>query len=85
MGKIANSFKFGDIENQEELIALLEKMYRQLSEAINLKPNVYLRDVDGQTTDTFLSNGDFNINTGTLKVEMLTEHTDPTTVVWNTL
>ena len=60
-------------------------MYSDLAEAINKKPDVYERTTDGQTTDTFLANGDININTSTLKVEMLTRHVNPTTVTWTQL
>lgn len=60
-------------------------MYKDLAVAINRKPDIYERAADGQTTDTFLSNGDININTSTLKVEILTSHTSPTAVTWQTI
>jgi hypothetical protein len=60
-------------------------MYTDLAVAVNAKPDLFERPTDGQTTDTFLANGSININTTTLKVEMLTQHTNPTTVVWTQL
>lgn len=87
MARLPTSFDFGNLKDmtQEELLWALERMYIQLAEAINRKPDIVERSTDGQTTDTFLSNGTLNINTSTLKVEMLTEHTDPSTVVWTQL
>jgi len=87
MPKIPETFDFGDINNmsKEELFYNLQRMYTELAEAINRKPDVYERATDGQTTDVFLSNGDININTSTQKVEMLTEHTSTTAVVWTQL
>lgn len=69
----------------EELVVKLQRMYMDLAEAVNSKPDLYQRDTDGQTGDAILANGSININTNTLKVEMLTEHTNPTTVVWTQL
>jgi len=87
VGRISESFDFGRAEDldKETLLRYLEEMYSTLAEAVNRKPDIYQRTTDGQTTDTFLSNGDININTTTLKVEMLTEHTNPTTVNWTQL
>ena len=87
MAKLPETFDFGnvDINDPKELLWLLQRLYTELAESINRKPDLYERDTDGQTTDTFLSNGDMNINTDTLKVEMLTEHTNTTTVNWTTL
>jgi len=87
MARISETFNVGDRADitPEKLLELLEIMYTDLAIAINKKPEIYERSTDGQTTDTFLSNGDININTSTLKVEMLTEHTDPSTVVWTEL
>jgi len=69
----------------EELLVLLDRMYIDIARAVNRKPDLYQRDDDGQTTDTFLSQGALNINTTTLKVEMLVQHTSPIAVVWKTL
>lgn len=87
MARISETFDFGDIENisTEELVWYLQQMYTQLAVAINTKPDIIQRDVNGQPTDTFLSNGDMNINRNTLKVEMLTSHPTSSTVTWTTL
>lgn len=89
MARISETFNFGDVDREnpsiDELLVLLERMYVDLAVAVNSKPDVYQRETDGQTTDTFLAQGSININTATLKVEMLTEHTTPTAVVWSTL
>lgn len=69
----------------EELVVKLQRMYYTLADALNKKPDVYQRTTDGQTTDTFLANGDININSSTNKVEMLTKHPTQTTVTWITL
>lgn len=84
MSRIPERFNVGDRENitLESLLDLLEKIYMQLAESINQKPSVYFRNTDGQTTDTFLANGDINVNETTDKIEMLVEHVDSTTVVW---
>ena len=87
MSKIAETFNIGDRQDLtlEKLLDLLEIAYSDLAIAINKKPDIYQRSTDGQTTDTVLANGDININTSTLKVEILTSHVDPTTVTWATL
>ena len=86
MARVPETFNFGPSEmTQEELLKYIQEMYTQLAVAINTKPDIYQRSTDGLTTDTFLNNGDININTTTLKVEMLTEHTTTTAVVWTTL
>lgn len=87
MGKVASTFNVGNRENitPERLLELMETMYRDLAEAVNSKPDLYQRDTDGQIGDTFLPNGSLNINTSTNKVEMLTNHTSATTVLWKTL
>ena len=87
MAKIPETFNFSKKENMdfELLLKELQRMYYELASALNRKPDVYQRSTDGQTTDTFLANGDMNINTTTNKVEMLTEHPTQTTVTWVTL
>jgi hypothetical protein len=92
MAKIAETFTFPDPDEvtQEELLRYLQEMYTILAVAINRKPDIYQRTVggvptDGSPTDTFLSQGDININTTTNKVEMLTNHLSPTLVTWTTL
>lgn len=69
----------------EELLVLLDRMYIDLATAVNSKPDLVQREVDGQVTDTFLAQGTININLLTDKVEMLTNHVDPVTVTWTTL
>ena len=87
MAKLPERYNVGDRDNitLESLLRLLEDVYRDLAVSLNRKPDIIERDTDGQASDTFLSNGDININTSTLKVEMLTEHTTPTTVTWTQL
>lgn len=87
MPKIPRTFPIGNKDNLtvDYLYFLIQEMYTTLADQVNQKPSVYLRKDDGQPDDVLLSNGDININTTTLKVEMLTEHTTPTTVVWTTL
>lgn len=69
----------------EELLLLIERMYIDIAEAVNSKPDLYQRQVDGQTGDTFLAQGSININLSTDKVEMLTQHLTPTAVTWTQL
>lgn len=90
MARIPEYFNIGSIVNDEELsvedlLVVLERMYTDLAIALNSKPDVYQRTVDGQTTDTFLAQGSININLSTNKVEMLTNHTSTTAVVWTQL
>jgi hypothetical protein len=88
MTKIVEDYPLGDLENltSEELARRLQEMYRQLARAINQKPDVFIRATeDGQATDTFASLGDITVNQNTPKVEILTEQTDPSTVVWTTI
>lgn len=88
MPKIPEHYEVGNRENigPERLLELLEDIYRELAIAINLKPDVITRQTDGQTSETFLSNGDININLSSDKVEILTNHdAGGTTVTWTTL
>ena len=84
MASLPENYEFGSNEKltEEQLLEVIKKMYRDLARAINRKSDIVQRTTDGQTTDTFLSNGTININTSTLKVEILTEHTNPAAVVW---
>lgn len=87
MPKIAETFslpKSGDL-SQEELLNLIETLYRDLAIAINRKPDIITRNTDGVATETFLSNGDININLTTDKVEMVTNHTSSTNITWTQL
>ena len=85
--KITEDYNFGDKSeiNFEKLLRSLQEMYKDLASAINKKPDVYQRDTDGQVGDTFLSNGDININLTNDKVEMITNHPTTSTVTWITL
>ena len=87
MARIPDHFNFGDTSDMdiEELVLKLQRMYMDLAEAVNSKPDLYERTTDGQATDTFLAQGSININLNTNKVEMLTNHTSPTAVTWTTL
>lgn len=87
MPKILEYLNVGDRENMtvEELLLIVEKMYIDISTSLNRKPDIIQRNTDGIATDTFLSNGDININLSTNKVEMLTNHNSSTTVQWTQL
>lgn len=85
MARISETYNLGSIQDMEELLRQLQEMYTQLAVAINQKPDVYQRTTNGNTNETFLANGDININLSTNRVEMLTNHVDPTTVIWTTL
>ena len=92
MASLPETYNFGDTKDMdiEELVVKIQRMYTDLARATNLKPDLYFRNnngvpTDGSTTDTFLPNGAININTATNKVEMLTNHDTPTTVIWTTL
>jgi hypothetical protein len=87
VAKLTEYFNFGDTQDmtQEELMLRLQRMYTDLAVAINRKPDIYQRTTDGQINDTFLANGDININLNTNKVEMLTNHPTSTTVTWTQL
>lgn len=85
MVKIPRTFDLGDDDlDLETLKRRIEEMYIQIAESLNRKPDVYFREVDGQSTDVILSNGDININISSSpkKVEILTAHTSPTAVEW---
>lgn len=87
MARLPETFNFGEYEDmtEVELLRQLERMYTNLALAINAKPDLVQRQVDGQVGDTFLSQGTLNINLATNKVEMLTNHDTQTTVIWTTL
>ena len=87
MAKVLEYLNIGNRDNLtvQELVLIIEKAYQDLAINLNKKPDIYQRVVDGQTTDTFLNNGDININLDTNKVEMLTNHDTSTSVVWTKL
>lgn len=84
MAKLPENFPFGESENitNEDLIRYIQEMYTQLAVAINSKPDVYQRNTNGLTSDVTLANGSININNSTNAVEVLTNHSSPTTVIW---
>lgn len=93
MAKLSENYEMGNLQDLSppELARRIQEMYTQLARAINQKPDlVFIKDgdgnpVDGSGTETFLSNGTINVNTSTLKVEMLTDHPTTSTVTWTTL
>lgn len=84
MAKVPEFYQVGDRESMtiERLLVIVEDMYRDLAINLNKKPDVYQRNTNGLMTDTFMSNGDININLTTNTVEMLTNHPTSTTVTW---
>jgi len=74
----------GDLD-VEKLMDVLQRMYTDLAVALNSKPDLVQRTVDGQVNDTFLAQGTININLSTNKVQMLTNHPTQATVTWTTL
>ncbi len=88
MASIPEYFNIGetDTKTPEDLVVLLQRMYTDLAQAINQKPDLVVRSTNGITTETFLSDGTININTTTDTVEMLTSrNATGTAVVWTTL
>ena len=87
MSKLPETFNLGSqqINNTEGILDIIQRMYVDLARAINQKPDIVIRKVDGQTTDNFLSVGTINNNSQTNKVEMLTNYVDSTTVIWTQL
>jgi hypothetical protein len=87
MARISENYEMGNLNDltPPEMARRIQEMYTQLARAINQKPDLVFRDSDGDSGDTFLSNGTINVNTSTLKVEMLTEHPTTSTVTWTTL
>lgn len=87
MARLPDSYNFPDNDEvtMEILLDTLNRMYLDIAEAVNSKPDLYQRNTDGQVGDTFLAQGSININLLTDKVEMLTNHTSATTVTWKLL
>jgi hypothetical protein len=87
MARIPETFNMGEMKDVdlERLILYVQQLYTDLARAINEKPDLVQRRVDGQVGDVFLSQGTFNINLNTNKVEMLTNHVSATAVTWTTL
>ena len=87
MGKVSETLNVGDRENIdiENLLQIIEDMYKELAISLNKKPDIITQNDDGDTSDSTLSNGDININLITNKVEMVTNHLTSTTVKFKTL
>ncbi len=87
MARLPEYFNIGDQGDLdvEKLMDVLQRMYTDLAVALNSKPDLVQRTVDGQVDDTFLAQGTFNINLSTNKVQMLTNHPTQATVTWTTL
>lgn len=87
MARLPEYFNIGDQADLdvEKLMDVLQRMYTDLAVALNSKPDLVQRTVDGQVGDTFLAQGTININLSTNKVQMLTNHPTQTTVTWTTL
>jgi len=87
MAKIPEIYNIGDKQNLDidKLIDVVLDMYSDIAIQLNKKPDIYQRSTNGLTTDTFLSNGDININTTIGNVEVLTSHPTSTAVVWSSV
>jgi len=87
MAKIAEYLQVGnrDTMTVEQLLRLVEQLYRDIAVQLNRKCDLVQRSVDGQVGDVFLDQGTININLSTDKVEILTNHNTSTTVTWKTL
>jgi hypothetical protein len=84
MAKIPEYFRQGNNEELtiEKLYLIMQDMYEEIAKELNKKVEVYERTTDGQVDDTSLSIGTVNINSNTLKTEMLVAHPTQTTVTW---
>jgi hypothetical protein len=88
MASIPEYFNIGetDTKDPEQMVRLLQQMYTDLAQAINQKPDLVVRETNGSTTETFLSNGTINVNTLTDTVEVLTSrNATGSAVVWTTI
>lgn len=87
MAKVQEFYNVGNREELtiEQLLDIIEDMYKVLAQAVNLKPDIIQRPSNGLSTDTFLSVGDININTSTLNVQILTAFPTISTVTWTTI
>ncbi len=94
MAQVPQTFQIGDRSNitMEQLLNIIERMYIDLATAVNSKPDLYQRTVNGMPenadpTNTSLAQGSININTKTNLVQMLTQHVsiNPPLVTWTTL
>lgn len=88
MAKVRENLNLGDKENitLKDLIDIIDEAYRDLAIALNKKPDIYLRELDGDTADNFLSDGDLNVNTSTNNIEIVSSRSaDGSTLFWKTL
>lgn len=87
MAKIPEYLQVGDRDNidTEQLLRIVEQLYQDIAVQLNRKCNLVQRTTDGQVGDVFLDQGTVNINLNTNKVEMLTQHSTTSTVVWTQL
>lgn len=84
MAKVVEYLQVGNRDNMsvEDLLVIVEQLYRDLAIQLNKKVELVQRNVDGQVADVFLDQGTVNINLTTNKIEMLSNHTSTTTVTW---
>jgi len=84
MAKIPEYYNVGNRDNitNEELLRIMEDMYKKIAIALNKKPDIFERETNGLSTDTQLSIGSININTNTNKIEMLVAHPTAASVTW---
>jgi|GEM_PF-1996299 len=84
MTKIPEYLQVGDRFDMtvEELLRIVEQLYTDIAIQLNKKVDLVQRTTDGLVSDVFLDQGTVNINLNTNKVEMLTNHTSPTNVIW---
>ncbi|MEK9713879.1 MAG: hypothetical protein VW258_15045 [Thalassolituus sp.] len=92
MPDLPETFNFGDRSNvtPEKLLQILEDMYEQLASEINQKPNVYYatdgtNPRNGNSEDTHVKNGDFNVNTTSRAVEVATRDETTGAVFWDSI
>jgi hypothetical protein len=84
MAKIQENYNVGNRDDitTDQLVRILEDMYKTLAVAINKKPDFFQRTTDGLVTDSQLSNGSINLNTNTKKLQILVDHPTSSTVTW---
>ena len=88
MASIPEYFNIGEVDTKdpEEMIIILQRMYSDLAQAINQKPDLVVRKTVGNTNETFLSDGTINIDTLTNTVEIISSrNATGSAVVWTTI
>lgn len=85
MAKIPEYYSVSDERNlsPDRLLEIMQDMYKDLAVAVNKKPDVYVRDSNGLTSDTRLALGDININSDTGAVQTLIAHPTQDSVTWS--